>query len=162
LLSFVLTPLLLLLRKIKVPRVLAVAIVVTFAFAIIFALGWMLSQQASQLAGELPRYQHVLAQKIAALRKSAESSSTFEKAARGAAGRCRHRNPVRHPYPAPAGGSARPAGLVDRSAKPHRVGHPRHADAFRPQCGAPPPSRVLLAALSTRVGRRCFLFPASE
>jgi predicted PurR-regulated permease PerM len=81
LLSFVLTPLLLLLRKIKVPRVLAVAIVVTFAFAIIFALGWMLSQQASQLAGELPRYQHVLAQKIAALRKSAESSSTFEKAA---------------------------------------------------------------------------------
>jgi predicted PurR-regulated permease PerM len=81
LLSFVLTPLLLLLRKIKVPRVFAVAIVVTFAFAIIFALGWMLSQQASQLAGELPRYQHVLAQKIAALRKSAESSSTFEKAA---------------------------------------------------------------------------------
>jgi predicted PurR-regulated permease PerM len=77
----VLTPLLLLLRKIKVPRVLAAAIAVTFAFAIIFALGWMLSQQASQLAGELPRYQHVLAQKIAALRKSAESSSTFEKAA---------------------------------------------------------------------------------
>ena len=81
LLSFVLTPLLLLLRKVKVPRVLAVAIVVTFAFAIIFALGWMLSQQASQLAGDLPRYQGVLAEKITALRKSAESSSTLEKAA---------------------------------------------------------------------------------
>src|SRR5262245_21201708 len=81
LLSFVLTPLLLLLRKIKVPRVLAVIIVVTFAFAIIFGLGWMMSQQASQLAGDLPRYQHVLAGKIAALRKSASSTTTLEKAA---------------------------------------------------------------------------------
>src|SRR6476659_2680111 len=81
LLSFVLTPLLLLLRKVKVPRVLAVIIVVTFAFAIIFGLGWMMSQQASQLAGDLPRYQHVLAEKIATLRKSAASSSTLEKAA---------------------------------------------------------------------------------
>ena len=81
LLSFVLTPLLLLLRKIKVPRVLAVIIVVTLAFAIIFCLGWMMSQQAFQLAGDLPRYQHVLAEKIATLRKSAASSSTLEKAA---------------------------------------------------------------------------------
>jgi predicted PurR-regulated permease PerM len=81
LLSFVLTPLLLLLRKVKVPRLLAVIIVVTFTFAIIFGLGWMMSQQASQLAGDLPRYQHVLAEKIAALRKSASSSTTLEKAA---------------------------------------------------------------------------------
>jgi predicted PurR-regulated permease PerM len=81
LLSFVLTPLLLLLRKVKVPRVLAVIIVVTLAFAIIFGLGWMISQQASQLAGDLPRYQHVLAEKIATLRKSASSSTTLEKAA---------------------------------------------------------------------------------
>ena len=81
LLSFVLTPLLLLLRKVKVPRVLAVIIVVTFAFAIIFGLGWMMSQQAAQLAGDLPRYQHVLSEKIATLRKSATSSTTLEKAA---------------------------------------------------------------------------------
>src|SRR6476469_10360772 len=80
LLSFVLTPLLLLLRKIKVPRVLAVIIVVTLAFAIIFGLGWMMSQQASQLAGDLPRYQHVLAEKISALRKSAAGSPVLEKA----------------------------------------------------------------------------------
>jgi predicted PurR-regulated permease PerM len=78
LLSFVLTPLLLLLRKIKVPRVPAVAIVVTLAFVIIFALGWMLSHQAAQLAGDLPRYQHVLAGKISTLRRSAESSGTFD------------------------------------------------------------------------------------
>ena len=73
-----LTPLLLLLRKIKVPRVPAVIIVVTLAFAIIFALGWMLSHQVAQLASDLPRYQHVLAGKISALRKSAESSGTFD------------------------------------------------------------------------------------
>src|SRR5512134_2696108 len=78
LLSFVLTPLLLLLRKVKVPRVLAVGIVVTLAFAIIFGLGWMLSHQVTQLASDLPRYQHVLAEKIATLRKSAESSGTFD------------------------------------------------------------------------------------
>jgi predicted PurR-regulated permease PerM len=77
LLSFVLTPLLLLLRKVKVPRVPAVAIVVTLAFAIIFGLGWMLSHQVAQLASDLPRYQHVLAGKISALRKS-ESSGTFD------------------------------------------------------------------------------------
>ena len=42
LLSFVLTPPLLLLRRVKVPRVLAVGIVVATAFGIIFALGWLM------------------------------------------------------------------------------------------------------------------------
>ena len=81
LLSFVLTPLLVLLRKIKVPRVLAVIIVVTLAFAVIFGLGWLLTQQVSQLAGDLPSYQRVLSEKIGSLRKSAASSAALEKAA---------------------------------------------------------------------------------
>ena len=80
LLSFVLTPALLLLRRGKVPRVVGVAIVVAFAFALIFGLGWLMSQQATQLAGDLPRYQHVLAEKISALRKSAAGSPALEKA----------------------------------------------------------------------------------
>lgn len=80
LLSFVLTPLLILLRRLKVPRVLAVLIVVTFAFSIIFGLGWMLSRQATELAENLPRYQLALSEKIGTLRKSAESSSTFDRA----------------------------------------------------------------------------------
>jgi len=80
LLSFVLTPLLLLLRKIKVPRVAAVIFVVTIAFGIIFALGWLLSQQMTQLARDLPSYQRVLSEKIGTLRKSAVSSPTLEKA----------------------------------------------------------------------------------
>jgi predicted PurR-regulated permease PerM len=81
LLSFVLTPLLLLLRKIKVPRVAAVIFVVTIAFGIIFALGWLLSQQVTQLARDLPSYQRVLSEKIGTLRKSAVSSPTLERAA---------------------------------------------------------------------------------
>jgi predicted PurR-regulated permease PerM len=42
-LSFVLTPPLLMLRRIKVPRVLAVGIVVGAAFLVIFVIGWLLS-----------------------------------------------------------------------------------------------------------------------
>jgi predicted PurR-regulated permease PerM len=80
LLSFVLTPALLFLRRLKVPRVVGVAIVVAFAFALIFGLGWLMSQQATQLAGDLPRYQYVLAEKISALRKSAAGSPVLEKA----------------------------------------------------------------------------------
>ena len=65
LLSFVLTPALLFLRRLKIPRVVGVAIVVAFAFALIFSLGWTMSKQATQLAEDLPRYQHVLAEKSA-------------------------------------------------------------------------------------------------
>ena len=80
LLSFVLTPILLLLRRLKVPRVVGVAIVVAFAFALIFSLGWLMTQQATQLAEDLPRYQQVITEKISALRYSAASSPVLEKA----------------------------------------------------------------------------------
>jgi predicted PurR-regulated permease PerM len=62
LLSFVLTPPLLVLRRIKLPRVVAVGIVVIAAFAVIFALGWLLSREATQLAADLPSYRYALAQ----------------------------------------------------------------------------------------------------
>ncbi len=81
LLSFVLTPALLFLRRLKVPRVLGVAIVVASAFTVIFAVGWLISQRATQLAEDLPRYQYVLANKIAALRKGTAAPPVFEKAA---------------------------------------------------------------------------------
>src|SRR5262249_55992679 len=64
LLSFVLTPPLLLLRRIKVPRVLAVGLVVGAAFLVIFVIGWLLSAQVTELAGELPKYQTVPPNKI--------------------------------------------------------------------------------------------------
>ena len=80
LLSFVLTPILLFLRRLKVPRILGVVIVVTFAFGLIFSLGWLMTEQATQLAEELPRYQQVLAEKIGALRTTVTSSPVLDKA----------------------------------------------------------------------------------
>lgn len=64
LLSFVLTRPLILLRRVKVPRLLAVGIVVGSAFVIIVALGWLLSREAADLAADLPRYQTTLSEKI--------------------------------------------------------------------------------------------------
>jgi predicted PurR-regulated permease PerM len=80
LLAFVLTPPLLLLRRIKVPRVLAVVTVVTVAFAIIFALGWLLSREVTHLAGQLPTYRDALSAKIVVLRESTQSSPVFQQA----------------------------------------------------------------------------------
>ncbi|ODS01797.1 hypothetical protein AUC69_06085 [Methyloceanibacter superfactus] len=80
LLSFVLTPPLLLLRRIKVPRVLAVAVVVITAFAIIGGLGWLISREATKLAAELPSYRATLSEKIKSLRESTSESKVLEKA----------------------------------------------------------------------------------
>ena len=80
LLSFVLTPILLFLRGLRVPRMIGVIIVVTLAFGLIFSLGWLMTQQVTQLAEDLPRYQQVLSEKIGALRSSATSSPVLEKA----------------------------------------------------------------------------------
>ena len=80
LLSFVLTRPLILLRRVKVPRLLAVGIVVGAAFVIIAALGWLLSREAADLAGDLPRYQTTLSEKIKSLRDSTASSPALQKA----------------------------------------------------------------------------------
>jgi predicted PurR-regulated permease PerM len=80
LLSFVLTPPVLLLRRIKVPRVLAVGIVVVIAFGFIFSLGWMMSRQVTDLAADLPRYQTTLSEKIKSLRDSLSTSLVMKRA----------------------------------------------------------------------------------
>lgn len=80
LLSFVLTPPLLLLRRIKVPHVPAVILVVALGSSIVFGLGWILAHQAAHLAENLPRYQIALSEKVRTLRESAESTGLIEKA----------------------------------------------------------------------------------
>ena len=80
LLSFVLTPPLLVLRRIKVPRVLAVGIVVATAFAIIGGLGWLISREATQLAKDLPSYRLTLSEKIQSLRATTTESQVLKKA----------------------------------------------------------------------------------
>jgi hypothetical protein len=60
--------------------VVAVGIVVLAAFAVLFALGWLLSREATQLAADLPSYRYALSQKIKSFRESAPRSPTLEKA----------------------------------------------------------------------------------
>jgi predicted PurR-regulated permease PerM len=80
LLSFVLAPLVGLLQRIRVPRGLAVVSVVIFAFAVIFATGSLLASQLTQLAGDLPRYQSTITEKIQSFRETAAGRGTLERA----------------------------------------------------------------------------------
>ncbi|ODA67832.1 AI-2 transport protein TqsA [Methyloligella halotolerans] len=80
LLAFVLTPPLVFLRRLKVPRVIGVTLLVGASFAVIIGLGWFMSQQVTELAGNLPRYQYTLSKKIDAFRKTTAQSPALEKA----------------------------------------------------------------------------------
>ncbi|HXG78020.1 MAG TPA: AI-2E family transporter [Methyloceanibacter sp.] len=80
LLSFALTPPLVLLRWLKVPRVIAVSLVVGAAFTAIVALGWLISREATQLAADLPTYRQALSEKIKSLRETTASSPVLKRA----------------------------------------------------------------------------------
>ena len=80
LLSFVLAPLVAILQRIRVPRGLAVVGVVMLAFAFIFAMGSLLATQLTQLAGDLPRYQSTMSEKIQSLRDAKAGRGTLERA----------------------------------------------------------------------------------
>jgi predicted PurR-regulated permease PerM len=80
LMSFVLAPLVRLLQRWFVPRIVAVAIVVLIAFGAVFSLGSLMVSQVNQLAGDLPRYQSTLREKIPSLRAAAAATGTLERA----------------------------------------------------------------------------------
>ena len=80
LLSFVLAPLVGLLRRVHVPRIVAVAIVGLVAFCAIFGLGALMVSQVTQLAQELPGYQSTLREKIRSLRGVTGGAGTLERA----------------------------------------------------------------------------------
>ncbi len=81
LLSFVLAPVVGLLQRVRVPRALAVIGVVLLAFIAIFGLGSLVAQQLTQLAGDLPRYEATMREKIKSVRGATASSGTLERAA---------------------------------------------------------------------------------
>jgi predicted PurR-regulated permease PerM len=80
LMSLVLAPIVDLLLRWRCPRALAVMIVVLIAFAGVFSMGGLMISQANQLAGNLPRYQVTLKEKIQNLRGAAAGSETLERA----------------------------------------------------------------------------------
>jgi predicted PurR-regulated permease PerM len=81
LLSFVLAPVVNLLQRIRVLRSIAVVAVVILAFAAIFGLGGLMANQLNQLAGDLPRYQSTMREKIQSFRGATAGSGTLERAA---------------------------------------------------------------------------------
>ena len=68
LLSFVLAPLVVLLRRIHLPRVPAVLVSVVVSLGIIVALAGLIGMQIASLAGDLPRYQYTVERKATVLR----------------------------------------------------------------------------------------------
>lgn len=64
LMSFVLAPLVRKLQRWKLGKGLSVALVVIFAFAVVFGLAGFMGQQLTQLAGNLPQYQTTITRKV--------------------------------------------------------------------------------------------------
>jgi len=80
LLSFVLAPVVVILQRMRVPRGLAVVSVAILAFLLIFAMGSLLATQLTQLAGDLPRYQSTISEKIQSFRDTKAGRGTLERA----------------------------------------------------------------------------------
>jgi predicted PurR-regulated permease PerM len=78
-LSFMLAPPVRALQRLRLPRPLAVTIVVLIAFAAVFELGRVLATQVTSLAEDLPKYQATISQKIEGLRGSG-GGATLERA----------------------------------------------------------------------------------
>ncbi|KAA5611922.1 AI-2E family transporter [Rhodovastum atsumiense] len=68
LLSFVLAPLVGLLRRLRLGRVPAVLLAVVVALCVILSLGTLIGMQVADLAREMPRYQVTIEQKVGAVR----------------------------------------------------------------------------------------------
>jgi predicted PurR-regulated permease PerM len=69
LLTFVLNPVITMLHRWGVPRVVAVILVVVLAFVGLGGVGWVVTRQLMTLADELPRYRENLKGKVADLRQ---------------------------------------------------------------------------------------------
>ena len=75
-----LAPVVVILQRIHVPRGLAVVSVAILAFVLIFAMGSLLATQLTQLAGDLPRYQSTISEKIQSFRDTKAGRGTLERA----------------------------------------------------------------------------------
>jgi predicted PurR-regulated permease PerM len=103
LLSFVLGPVVLKLRRLNLGRIPAVIVTVLLAFVVIFALGGVIANQATTLAENLTRYQYNIAEKIDALRgMTTEGEGGILQRAANALGNLRNEIVKSPPAPPPA------------------------------------------------------------
>ncbi len=80
LLAFVLTPAMLLLRRLRVPKIAAVIIVVAVLLGASVSLGSVITSQATSLIADLPTYEQTLRDKLASLRRAGLASRTMDRA----------------------------------------------------------------------------------
>lgn len=80
LLSFVLSPLVVWLRKLHLPRALAVGVVVAGSVVTFVALGMAMARQVTDLGTDLPRYESTLRQKLKSLRTGVAQTGIVDKA----------------------------------------------------------------------------------
>jgi predicted PurR-regulated permease PerM len=80
LLSFVLSPLVITLRRFRFPRALAVASVVGAVVGLAVVLGMSMARQVNELAGDLPRYESTLRDKLKALRLGFAQNGVVDRA----------------------------------------------------------------------------------
>jgi predicted PurR-regulated permease PerM len=79
LLSFLLAPLVNWLRHLRIPRVPAVILVVSFAFAVIAGLSMLVASQLVNLANNLPSYQQTMQEKIRSIRNAAPGGGALDR-----------------------------------------------------------------------------------
>ena len=123
LLSFVLSPLVKLLRAIGVAKALSVGIVVLSSFLISIGVGVVLAKQISDLAAEAPRYQETVLQKVDGVRGFVADNPLLKKMNAAL-------TDVAKMSPAPAAGSDKPRQPLAAEPPPRRggLGVPRPDD----------------------------------
>ena len=81
LLSFMLAPPVAWLRRIRMPRTAAVALVVTTAVALLAGAGFVVGSQALSMIGDLPKYQKSMHEKIRSIRSEVPGSGMLKRSA---------------------------------------------------------------------------------
>ena len=81
LLSFLLSPLVRLLQKMKFPKTPAIVVVVFVAFTLLFGVAAVVATTLTNLAGDLPHYESNLREKARSLKFATSGGNTIEKAA---------------------------------------------------------------------------------
>src|SRR3954469_13332290 len=106
LLGFALSPIVTLLRRLRLPKAPAVLIVVAIALALVGGFAWLLVSQLTNLAQDLPKYEYNLRQKVRLIRADTAGSGVLEQTADV----LRHvQEEIQQPQPAGAQPAAKPA-----------------------------------------------------
>ncbi|WP_233835644.1 AI-2E family transporter [Paraburkholderia sp. ZP32-5] len=118
LLSFLLAPLVQMLRRLHMGQLPSIFIAVLFALASLLAVGALIGAQLVQLAGDLPQYQEAIEQKIETVQE--KTVGRADSLMSSAAGALQRMAPSRPAPPRPTGRAARNAPQVPQQVEVHQ------------------------------------------